>query len=94
MQYIAIALVGWAIGATFRLRFLLGVIVLLLVVSLVYSLSHSFGLWDTLLIVMVSQAVLQVSYFLGLASRGIFSFARSKLTSLSRAQAEHLRKPH
>jgi hypothetical protein len=95
MQYAAVALVvlGWIIGAAFQLWFLLGAIALLLIISLVFSLSHGFTLWDTILIVMVAQAILQVSYFLGLLSRGIFSFAQRKLTIFSRAEAEHLRKP-
>lgn len=95
MEYaaIAVAVLGWTVGATFRLRFLLGVIALVLTVSLVYSLSHGFGLWDTILIVMGAQAILQGSYFLGLVSSGIFSFAQRKLTSFSKAEAEHLQKP-
>jgi hypothetical protein len=95
MQYTAIALaaLGWTIGLTFRLWFLLGVIALVLAVSLVYSLSHGSALWDAILIVMVPQAILQGSYFLGLVSRGIFSFAQRKLSKLPRTEAEHLRKP-
>ena len=95
MEYAALTLVvvGWVIGTAFRLWFLLGAIAVSLTISLVVSLSHGFALSDTLLIVMVSQAILQVSYFLGLLSRGIFSFAQRKLGIFSRAETEHLRKP-
>ena len=95
MEYaaIAIAILGCAVGATFRLRFLLGVILLVLAISIVFSLSHGSGPWGKVLIIMVPQAILQAGYFLGLAGRGIFSFIQRKLTSLSREEAEHLRHP-
>jgi uncharacterized membrane protein len=95
MEYVAIAIavLGLTVGAMFRLRFLLGVIALVLTVSLVYSLSHGFALWDTILNVMVPQAILQGGYFLGLVSHVFFPFAQRKLTSFFRAEAEHLRKP-
>ncbi len=95
MEYaaIAIALLGCAVGATFRLRFLLGVIGLVLAISVIFSLSHNYGLWDKVLIIMVPQAILQGGYFLGLVGRGIFSLGQRKLTSLSSEEAEHLRHP-
>lgn len=95
MEYaaIAIALLGCAVGATFRLRFLLGVIVLLLAISVVFSLSHGHSPWDKALIIMVPQAILQGGYFLGLVGRGIFSLVHRKLTSLSSEEADHLRHP-
>jgi hypothetical protein len=95
MEYtaIAFAILGCIVGATFRLRFLLGVVALVLAISIVLSLSHRFGAWDRVLIIVVPQAILQVSYLLGLVGRGIFSVVRRKLTSLSGAEAEHLRHP-
>jgi hypothetical protein len=95
MEYtaIAIAILGCTVGATFRLRFLLGVVVLVLAISIVFSLSHRFGPWDRVVIMVVPQAILQVSYLLGLVGRGIFSVVRRKLTSLSGPEAEHLRHP-
>ena len=49
MEYaaIAIAILGCAVGATFRLRFLLVIIVLVLAISVVFSLFHGSGPWDT-----------------------------------------------
>jgi hypothetical protein len=93
MQYaaIAVAILGCAVGATFRLRFLLGVILLVLAISLVFSLSHGSGLWDKVLIILVPQAVLQGGYFVGLVSRGFFSFVQRKL-SFARGEAEQLRR--
>jgi len=94
MEYaIAVATLGWMIGATFRLRFLLGVCVLVLIASLVFSLSHGSGLWDKVLIVLVLQVALQGGYFVGLVSRGIYSVVQRKLTSFSIAEAERPRKP-
>jgi hypothetical protein len=92
MEYaaVAIAILGWTIGATFRLRFVLGIIILVLVISFVASLSHGSGLWDRALIIVVPQAILQGGYFLGLLSRSFFSLVHRKLT-LPRAEAENLR---
>jgi hypothetical protein len=89
---IALAILGWTIGATFRLRFLLGIILLVLVISFVATLFHGSGLWDKALIIVVPQAILQGCYFLGLVSRSFFSFLQRKLT-FSKAEPEHLRHP-
>jgi len=88
---VAVAILGCVVGATFRLRFLLGVVLLVLTISLVFSLSHGSGLWDKVLIILVPQAVLQGGYFVGLVSRGVFSFLHAKL-SFARGQAEQLRR--
>jgi hypothetical protein len=74
MQYAGVALLvlGLIIGVTSPLWLLLVAVALSLTISLVFSLSHGFGLWDSILTVMVPQAVLQLSYFLGLLSRRIF----------------------
>jgi hypothetical protein len=95
MQYVAVGLVvlGWIIGVRFRVWFLLGAMAVTLIISVVFSLSHGSGLRDTIFDIMVPQAILQVSYFLGLLSRGIFSFAQRKLTILARPDTGGLRKP-
>jgi hypothetical protein len=55
---IAIVMLGATIGATFRLRFLLGMIVLILAITLLFALSHDYGFLGTLLFIVVSQALL------------------------------------
>jgi hypothetical protein len=93
MEYaaVAVAILGCAVGATFRLRFLLGVILLVLAISLVFAVSHGSGVWGKLLIVVVPQAILQGSYLVGLVTRGFFSFLQGKL-SFARGEAEPLRR--
>jgi hypothetical protein len=93
MEYtaIAVATLGCAVGATFRLRFLLGIVMLVLAISLAFSLSQGSGLWGKVLIILVPQAALQGGYFAGLVSRGIFSFTQRKLSFASR-EAEQLRR--
>jgi uncharacterized membrane protein len=92
MEYaaIAVAMLGWTVGVTFRLRFLLRIVALLLVISLVFSFSRGYGFRDIGLIIMVPQAILQGSYFLGLVSRAIFSVAKRKLIDFSRPETEHI----
>jgi len=89
MDYAAItlAILGWTIGTTFRLRFLVGIVLLVLPISFVAALSHGSGLWEKVLIIVIPQAILQGGYFLGVISRSFFSFVQRK------AQAEHLRDP-
>jgi hypothetical protein len=89
---IALAILGWTIGVSFRLRFLLGIVVLVLAISIVASLSHGSGLWEKALIIVVPQAILQGCYFLGLVSRSFFFFVLRKLT-FSKTETEHLRHP-
>jgi hypothetical protein len=94
MEYaaVAIAILGLVIGATFRLRFLLGIVLLLLPVSLVFSISRGYGLEATVLMVVVPQAMLQVGYFLGLLGRGAFSVIQRRLVGLSKTQPEQIRR--
>ena len=89
MEYgvLAVAILGCAIGLTFRLRFLLGVVLLVLAISSVCLLFYGSGLWGKVLIILVPQAVLQGGYFVGLVSRGVFSSVQRKL---SFAKAEQL----
>ncbi|HVX75126.1 MAG TPA: hypothetical protein VHB49_03295 [Bradyrhizobium sp.] len=93
MEYaaVAIAILGFTVGATFRLRFLLGIVVLLLAISLVFSFSHGYGFLGTVLMIIVPQAILQGGYFLGLVGRATFSVIQRKLIGLSRTQAEQIR---
>jgi hypothetical protein len=96
MEYtaIAIAILGLIIGATFRLRFLLGIVLLMLPISLVFSISHGYSFLATVLMIVVPQAILQGGYFLGLLGRAAFSITQRKLIGLSKAQTEQVRRRH
>jgi hypothetical protein len=72
---IALAIAGAAVGVMFRLKILLSAVALLLVVSMVFSLSHGFGFLHTALTIMAAQTILQGSYFLGLVIRAVFAAA-------------------
>jgi hypothetical protein len=89
---VAIATLGLVIGATFRLRFLLGIVLLLLPISLVFSVSHRYGFLATILMIVVPQAILQSGYFLGLLGRTAFSITQRKLIGLSKTQTERVRR--
>ncbi len=71
MEYaaIALAILGFAVGTLFRLQVLLVLIALLLFLSIVYSFSSDFSLFDGLLTIMAVQTIIQGSYFLGLVAR-------------------------
>jgi hypothetical protein len=78
---IALAVLGFAVGAMFRLKILLSIVALLLVVSLVFSLSSGFTFQGTALTILAAQCILQGSYFLGLVARAVLIAAyRMRLT--------------
>ena len=70
---IALALVGFVVGVVFRFKVLLPILLLLLLVSIIFSVGHGFSFGDTVLTVFVAQAIVQGSYFLGLVARAMFS---------------------
>ncbi len=70
---IALAILGGAVGAVFRLKVLLSIVVLLLLASVVFSVARGFSFLDTALTIMAAQTILQTSYFLGLVARNLFS---------------------
>jgi len=94
MEYAAvtIAILGLTIGTTFRLRFLLGIVLLLLPISLVFSVSRGYGLLATVLMIVVPQVILQGGYFFGLLGRAVFSVTQRKLIGLSKTQTEQIRR--
>jgi hypothetical protein len=94
MEYaaVAVAILGLIIGATFRLKLLVGMVLLLLPICLVFSVSRGYGLGATILMIIVPQAVLQAGYFLGLLSRAMFSVTQRKLIGLSKTQTEQIRR--
>jgi hypothetical protein len=75
---IALAISGVAVGIRFRSKILVPIIGLLLLVAVAFSLARGFSFLDTALTILVSQAILQGSYFLGLVIRAIFSAVQCK----------------
>jgi len=69
---IALAIVGFVVGAVFRLRVLLTLVGVLLVLSITFSLSRGFSFLQTAVALSVAQAILQGTYFLGLVARSFF----------------------
>jgi hypothetical protein len=64
---------GVAAGVAFRVKVLLPIIGVVLLASIIFSLATGFGFMDTAITVLMAQATLQGSYFLGLLIRAIFS---------------------
>lgn len=77
MEYSAIglAVLGAAVGIVFRLKVLLPIIGLLLSASIIFSISRGLSFLDAALMVIVAQAILQSSYFVGLLVRLIIATA-------------------
>jgi hypothetical protein len=75
MEYAAtaLAILGVAAGVAFRVKVLLPIIGVVLLASIIFSLATGFGFMDTAITVLMAQATLQGSYFLGLLIRAIFS---------------------
>jgi hypothetical protein len=72
---VALAILGFAVGAVFRLRILLSVLALILVASVFFSLSRGFSFLDTALTIIAVQCIVQGSYFLGLVVRAVLTAA-------------------
>ena len=68
---VAIALLGFAAGFVSRLGFLIVILVLLLFLSVGYSIVHHHGILISTLAIVGVQVVAQGSYFLGLVARSI-----------------------
>ena len=68
----ALAILGVAAGLAFRVKVLLPMIGVILLASIMFSLATGFGFMDTAITVLMGQAILQGSYFLGLLIRAIF----------------------
>jgi hypothetical protein len=71
---IAIALLGFVAGLVVRLNMLIGILILLLLLSVGYSIANHSGFLKAVLTIMGVQVVAQGSYFVGLVAR---SFASS-----------------
>jgi len=70
---IALAIMGFVVGVMFRFRVLLPILLALLFVSIVFALGHDLGFLGIVWTVMVAQAIVQASYFLGLVARTLFT---------------------
>ena len=68
---IALAIMGFVVGVMFRFRILLPILLGLLLVSIAFSLSRDLGFLGLVWTVMVAQAIVQASYFLGLLARSL-----------------------
>ena len=69
----ALAAIGCAVGVVFRLKILLPILAILLVVSVLFSVSRSYGITDAFLTIVLAQIVVQAGYFLGVVIRAYFS---------------------
>ena len=70
---IALAIMGFVVGVMFRFRVLLPILLALLLVSIVFALGHDLGFLGVVWTVMVAQAIVQASYFMGLVARTLFT---------------------
>jgi hypothetical protein len=75
MQHAAIslAIVGFVVGVMFRFRVLLPILLALLLVSIVFALGKGFTFLGAIWAIMLAQAIVQASYFLGLVARAFFT---------------------
>lgn len=76
---IGLAIFGALLGLRFRFRVLLPFLLLLLFVSLFVAFEQRLGGVESVLLIATGQAILQASYFIGLAARPIFRAAHHKL---------------
>ena len=70
---IGIGLVGFVVGLMLHLKTFLISVGLVLIASVVYSVDAGLGFISTFLNIMMSEVILQGSYFAGLAARSLFS---------------------
>jgi hypothetical protein len=69
---VGLSVVGFVVGLTLRFRALLIFVGLVLIASIVYSIEAGVGFFSTFLNIMTAEAILQGSYFAGLAARTLF----------------------
>lgn len=82
MEYAAVilAIVGFAVGLTSRMKVLLPVVGVLFLASLGFSIGQGFTFLESALTLIVAQTILQTCYFLGLIARAIFYSAQNSGT--------------
>jgi hypothetical protein len=70
---IALAIMGFVVGVMFRFRVLLPILIALLLVSIAFALGSGFSFLGAVWAIMLAQAIVQASYFLGLVVRACFA---------------------
>ncbi|HWF46903.1 MAG TPA: hypothetical protein VG168_07860 [Bryobacteraceae bacterium] len=73
---IALAVVGFGLGVTFRLKVLLPILMLLLIVSIVFTATRGFNFPRSALAIIEVQCIVQVGYFFGIVLRTIVAGMR------------------
>jgi hypothetical protein len=76
---IVLAILGFVIGAAFRLKVLLPVLALLLVISFIFAITQGFDFLHTALTIIEAQSIVQVGYFLGAVARSVVDGMRRML---------------
>ena len=89
---LVVLILGGAIGLAFRLRFLLGIVLLVLLGSLIFVVSHDYSVLHSLLLIVGAQTLLQVGYFAGWGGRALFPGLQRKLSGLSGTDADRVRR--
>jgi hypothetical protein len=73
---VVLAILGFGVGAAFRLKVLLLILALLLVFSVIFAIAQGFDFFHTAVTVIETQTSAQVGYFLGIVARSIFHSMR------------------
>jgi hypothetical protein len=73
---IALAVVGFGLGVTFRFKVLLPVLVLLLIISMVFTVMQGLSFPRAALAVVEVQSIVQVGYFFGVVLRAVVAGMR------------------
>ena len=73
---IALAVVGFGLGVTFRFKVLLPILMLLLIISIVYTATQDFNFPRAALEIVEVQSVVQVGYFFGILLRAVVAGMR------------------
>jgi hypothetical protein len=68
---VGLAVLGVAVGVAFRWQVLLPAIGLLPPVSIIFSICRGLGFLDTVIVIVLAEAVLQGGYFVGLLIRAV-----------------------
>ena len=66
-----LVIIGFVVGTMFRINVLLPLLLLLLVVSIAFSVVSGFSVLETALMVFLAQTIVQVSYILGLIAHAV-----------------------
>ncbi len=73
---IALAVVGFGLGVTFRFKVLLPILMLLLIISIVYTATQGFNFPRAALEIVEVQSIVQVGYFFGILLRAVVAGMR------------------